>query len=101
MNIQFIVSEVKNRRIGEERRFKRYLTNNVSELMKYEHSDSGSPVNSKWGKWKDTLTDICQNKTAEPQRSKIYFLKSAREKGTMNKYSLLFNRTNSSQKAMK
>jgi len=65
MNIQFIVSEVKNRKIGEAR-FKRYLTTNVSELMKYGHSDSGSPVNSKWGKWKDILTEICQNKTAEP-----------------------------------
>lgn len=68
MNIQFIVSEVKTRKMGEEARFKRYLTNNVTELVKYKHSDWGSPVNSKWGKWKDILTDICQNKSAEPQR---------------------------------
>lgn len=70
MNIQFIVSEVKNRKIEEEERFKRYLTNTVSELVKYKHSDSGSPVNSKWGKWKNILTDVCQNKSAEPQRFK-------------------------------
>lgn len=47
--------------------------------MKYEHSDSGSPVNSKWGKWKDIVTDICHNKTAEPQRVKKFEI-SWREK---------------------
>lgn len=39
--------------------------------MKYEHSDSGSPVNSR-GKWKDIVTDICHNKTLELQRLKKF-----------------------------
>lgn len=84
MNIQLIVSEVKNRRVEEEERFKRYLTNTVSELVKYKHSDSGSPVNSKWGKWKNILTDICQNKSAESQRLKKKIRKQLEKKGTMN-----------------
>lgn len=67
MNIQFVVSEVKIERL-QKKQYSKDLSNNVSELMKYEHSDSGSLVNSKWGKWKDILTDICHNKTAEPQR---------------------------------
>lgn len=47
--------------------------------MKYKYSDSGSPVNSKWDKWKDILIDTYHNKIAEPQIKKN-ILKSAREK---------------------
>lgn len=42
----------------------------MSEWVKCECSDLGSPVNSKWGKWLDIFIDIYLIKTEEPQIKK-------------------------------
>lgn len=71
IHIHSIVPEVKHRKIGVKAIFKKIFNKNVSKWVKYEYSDSGSPVNSKWGKWKGILIDTYHSKTAEPQIKKF------------------------------
>lgn len=69
-NKHSIHSSRRTERLEKKQYSKKYSGKNVSELVKYECSNSGSLMKSRCGKWKDILIDIYYKKVQNLKRLK-------------------------------